>query len=215
MNDLRPLASQRYDPAVRAFLAGAAADPALVTDLARASGLGANHWPSRFNMGPTYYRANLVPGTALGRYDTRMTLPDNSMNGNLDPSTTLIQNSFAQRIVEYLASLGYTTPSNYTMLSNAIQTWRFAHEGSTLPDTIPDLAAAIAQNPRLRVLAVNGYHDVATPFYTTELDLARLGSNPNVRVLNYMGGHMTYLDDASRAQMKADLAAWYRSALAN
>jgi carboxypeptidase C (cathepsin A) len=36
-----------------------------------------------------------------------------------------------------------------------------------------------------------------------------------VQVLNYMGGHMTYLDDASRARMKADLAAFYRSALGN
>lgn len=215
MAELRPFASQRYDPAVRAFLTGTPPDAALVTDLARVTGLGASHWTSRFNMGPTYYRANLVPGTALGRYDTRMTLPDNTGNGNLDPSTTIIQGSFGQRIVEYLASLGYTTPSTYTMLSNAIQTWRFLHDGSALPDTIPDLAAAIAQNPRLKVLAVNGYHDVATPFYTTELDLARLGANPNVRVINYMGGHMTYLDDASRAQMKADLAEWYRSALAN
>ena len=82
-------------------------------------------------------------------------------------------------------------------------------------DTIPDLATAIAQNPALKVLAVNGYHDVATPFHTTELDLARLGANPNVTVRNYMGGHMTYLDDASRVRMKADLAAWYRSALGN
>ena len=46
-------------------------------------------------------------------------------------------------------------------------------------------------------------------------DLARLGANPNVTVRNYMGGHMTYLDDASRIQMKSDLAAWYRSALGN
>ena len=215
MDELRPFASQRYDPAVRAFLAGTPPDAPLVADVARVTGLGASHWTSRFNMSPTYYRANLKPGTALGRYDTRVTLPDNTGNGNLDPSSAVISNSFGQRIVEYLASLGYTTPSNYTMLSNAIQTWRFAHEGNALPDTIPDLAAALAQNPRLKILAVSGYHDVATPFHTTEVDLARLGANPNVRVLNYMGGHMTYLDDASRAQMKADLAEWYRSALAN
>ena len=216
MAELRPLASQRYEPAVRAWLAnGVLPDAVLLTDLSNASGLSTTHWRSRFNLGPTYYRANLVPGTALGRYDTRMTLPDNTGNGNLDPSSTIIQGSFAQRIVEYLAGLGYTTPSTYTMLSNAIQTWRFSHDGAVLPDTIPDLAAAMAQNPRLKVLSLSGYHDVATPFFTTEQDLARLGANPNVRVLNYLGGHMTYLDDASRAQMKADLADWYRSALAN
>lgn len=216
MATLRPLAIERYDPAVRTFVAtGALPGGSLVTDLSLASGLGESHWRTRFNMGPTYYRVNFLPGTAIGRYDTRMTLPDNTGNGSLDPSTAIIQASFAQRIVQHLAGLGYTTPSNYTMLSNAIQTWRFAHDGNALPDTIPDLAAAMVQNPRLKVLALNGYHDVATPFYTTELDLARLGANPNVRVRNYMGGHMTYLDDASRAQMKADLVDWYRSALAD
>jgi carboxypeptidase C (cathepsin A) len=212
--DVRSLATARYDPAVRAFLAtNASPDAALVGDLARASGIAEDHWRSRFNMGPSYYRTNLIPGTLLGRYDTRITQAGS--NPQNDPSSSLIGSSFGQRIVEHLAALGYTNPSTYTLLSNAIQTWRWQHEGNALPDTIPDLAAALAQNPGLRILAVNGYHDVATPFYTTELDLARLGPNPNVSVRNYMGGHMTYLDDASRARMRADLAAWYRSALGN
>ena len=79
---------------------------------------------------------------------------------------------------------------------------------------LPILAAALAQNPDLKVLAVSGYHDLATPFYLTELDLARLGSLPNVGVRNYAGGHMTYLDDISRPQERADLEVFYRSALA-
>ena len=48
----------------------------------------------------------------------------------------------------------------------------------TLPDTIPDLAAALARQPALRVLSLAGYHDLATPFRQTELDLARLGAQP-------------------------------------
>ena len=211
--EARSLAIDRYDPAVRA---NAPPDAVLLADLARATGLGQHHWGAQLNRGPTYYRQNLVTGTLLGRYDTRITMPAvNATGPDNDPSSLLIGNSFAVRITEYLASLGYTNPSPYTLLSNAIQTWRWPHEGNALPDTIPDLAAALAQNPSLRILAVNGYHDVATPFFTTERDLARLGANPNVAVRNYMGGHMTYLDDTSRVQMKADLAAWYRSALAN
>jgi carboxypeptidase C (cathepsin A) len=214
MADMRAFATTRYDPAVRAFLtANAQPDPALVRDVSLFTGPTEDQWRSRFNMGPSYYRTNLIPGTLLGRYDTRITAagsdPDN------DPSSDIIGSSFAIRITQHLAALGYTNPSSYTLLGNAIQTWRFAHDGASLPDTIPDLASAIAQNPQLKVLAVNGYHDVATPFYTTEMDLARLGANPNVSVRNYMGGHMTYLDDASRVRMKADLAAWYRSALGN
>jgi carboxypeptidase C (cathepsin A) len=166
-------------------------------------------------MGPDYERTNLIAGTLLGRYDARITLPSQTPNSNIDPSDELIGSSFMFRIVEYLAALGYTNPSSYTLLSSAANTWRFSHDGSALPDTIPDLASAMTQNPRLKVLAVNGYHDLATPFFTTENDLARLGSNPNVTVRDYMGGHMTYLDDASRPLMKADIAAFYRGAIGN
>ena len=55
-------------------------------------------------------------------------------------------------------------------------------------------------------IATWGYHDLATPFRQTELDLARLGSNvPGLQIKVYPGGHMTYLDDGSRPLMKADL----------
>jgi carboxypeptidase C (cathepsin A) len=156
-----------------------------------------------------------MPGTILGRYDARVTAPNNSIGGEQDPSSDMITTSFVYRIREYLTALGYTTPSTYVTLGNAIQVWNFSHDGNPFPDTIPDLASALAQNPAMKVLAVNGYHDLATPFYTTERDLARLGANPDVQVLNYAGGHMTYLDDAARAQMKADLVRFYGSALGN
>jgi carboxypeptidase C (cathepsin A) len=144
-------------------------------------------------------------------------LNNNSPPGQeIDPSSAVISPSFQQRLAEYLAGpLRYTNPSTYTLLSNAINTWNFTHDSRSLPDTIPDLAAAMTINPRLKVLAVNGYHDIATPFFSTEQDLARLPNAANVQVRNYVGGHMTYLDDNSRRQLKADLKAWYGSALAN
>jgi carboxypeptidase C (cathepsin A) len=110
--------------------------------------------------------------------------------------------------------LQYTNPSSYILLSNAIASWNYSHDGLLLPDTIPDLAAALAQNPKLKVLSVNGYHDLATPFFQTERDLARLGPNPGVQLRFYLGGHMTYLDDGSRVLEKADLAQFYQSAAA-
>ena len=83
-----------------------------------------------------------------------------------------------------------------------------------LPDTIPDLAAALAQNPKLKILSLNGYHDLATPFFVTERDLARLGPIPNVTTRFYIGGHMTYLDDGARQLEKADLVQFYQNAVA-
>jgi carboxypeptidase C (cathepsin A) len=110
--------------------------------------------------------------------------------------------------------LQYTNPSVYVASGNAILTWNFAHDGLPLPDVVPDLAAAIAQNPALQVLSLNGYHDLATPFFQTERDLARLGVNANVQTTFYRGGHMTYLDDGSRPTEKADLVQFYQRSTA-
>ena len=217
MQEMRAFALNDYDPAAIAFITqGVPPTPALLTRLADTTGLAGHAWAGNLNRGPEFYRTQLRAGTVYGRYDTRVTLPNNSAPGNaVDPSSVLISPSIGLRLNEYLAGpLGYTTPSTYTVLSNAISTWNFSHDGNALPDTIPDLASALAQNPNLKILAVNGYHDVATPFFTTERDLARL-NHPNVRVLNYVGGHMTYLENASRRAMKADLAEFYGSALAN
>jgi carboxypeptidase C (cathepsin A) len=170
----------------------------------------ASLWRQRFNMGPTFFRSNLRAGTLFGRYDSRVIgVPGSADN---DPSSSLISPSFDTRIGEYLVNeLKYTTPSSYVTLGDAIQTWDFHHGNLPVPDAIPDLGAALAMNPRLKVRVMSGYHDIATPFFTTERDVGRLAS-PNVTIRNYIGGHMTYLTDDSRVQQKADLAEWYRSA---
>lgn len=215
MTTLRQLATTQYHPAVQTFLAGGTPPLPLIDQLVTATGLSQASWLARFNMPPGFLRANLINGQLLGRYDARIAAPSASAQASEgDPSQTFISSSFASGITNHLANtLQFTTPSTYVMFSNAINTWNFSHNGRQVPDTIPDLATAITLNPNLKVLAVNGYHDLATPFFITEQDLARLGNTPNVQVKNYMGGHMTYLDDTSRIAQKADLAQFYQSAL--
>lgn len=214
-DQMRTLAANQYDPAVTAFLAMATPPPAsLLQQLVSTTGMSLTGWQTHFNLSPDFYQVNLMPGTLIGRYDARVSAPLGSVLASEgDPSSTLINASFAIGIVSYLNSgLQYTNPSSYVLVSNAIQSWNYAHDGRPLPDTIPDLAAALAQNPKLKVLSVNGYHDLATPFFQTERDLARLGPTLNVQLRFYLGGHMTYLDDGSRALEKADLAQFYQSA---
>lgn len=215
MGPMRTLTAEQYEPALQRWLAATVLpDATLLTQLAATTGMPAPRWQVSFNMRPDYYRVNLMPGTLIGRYDSRVSTVNNSVGGEIDPSSALISTSFSYRITEYLSThLRYTTPSTYVLLGNAIRTWNFSHDGRELPDTIPDLAAALVHNPRLRILSMSGYHDLATPFFTTERDLARLGARANLTERNYIGGHMTYLDDASRRQQKADLAQFYRSAL--
>jgi len=211
----RGFAAQSYDPAVQTFLTNASTTPALWPQLAALTGLGANHWQARFNLPPLYYRQNLLPGELIGRYDGRMKAAVGSaLAAEGDPSSTWIGSSFANGINNHLRNdLQYRNNSTYVLLSNAIQIWNFSHAGRELPDTIPDLAWTLEQNPRLRVLSVSGYHDLATPFYKTEQDLARLNST-RVAVRNYPGGHMTFLDDATRVRQKADLLSFYAEVLA-
>ena len=213
----RTLASTQFDPAVRRFLSAATPpDASLLAQLVTTTGMALPHWQARFNMDPTYFHDNFSPGTVLGYYDARVTAPaGSSLAREDDPSSTFITPSFQQAITAYLANdLRYTTPSSYVLLGNAINSWNFSHDGRGFPDTVPDLAAAMARNPRLKVFSANGYHDLVTPFYTTELDIARFGANANIVVRNYSGGHMTYLDDTARVQQKADMVQFYQSALA-
>jgi carboxypeptidase C (cathepsin A) len=217
MAQMRTVATAQYSPAVAAFLSTQAPpNPALLTQLANLTGLSVPIWQANFNLRSPIYQANLIPGTLIGLYDGRVSAPNKSpLAADGDPSSTFITAGFTGAIGNYLSSnLGYTTPSTYTVTGNAINTWNFHHDGNALPDTVPDLAAALVQNPRLKVLSVNGYHDLVTPFFQTEMDLARLGPSPNVTTRFYVGGHMTYLDDGSLPVEKADIATFYKAATA-
>jgi carboxypeptidase C (cathepsin A) len=213
---MRAFTTTSYDPALSAFFAGVAPSAALVTQLSNMTGMSAPKWQANFNMGPDYYQTNLLPGVLMGRYDARVSTPFGSaLAREGDPSSTFITPSFVTGIGAYLSSdLQYTTPSAYAVSSNAINTWNFTHDGLPLPDVIPDLAAAMAQNPTLQVLSLNGYHDLVTPFFQTEKDLARLGVNAHIQATFYRGGHMTYLDDRARPAEKADLVQFYQRAVA-
>ncbi len=215
MVTMRDVARTQYEPAVGAYLATGRTPPAaLIGQLVAQTGLAADAWTARFNVDTPYFTANIVPGSLAGRYDGRMVAPRGTPLGDSgDPSTAMYEPSFASQIVAYLAQdLRYTTPSAYVLTAGL--SWDYSHGGLAQPDTIPDLGAALAQNPALKVFSANGHYDLATPFLGTENDLSRLGypANPAIAAGFYQGGHMTYLDDVGRAAEKADLAAFYRAA---
>lgn len=215
LQQVRGFSSTDYRAAVQAFVSPSRTAPpqSVVTQLVNFTGLPALLWQQDLNYRPENYLRRLVPGQLLGRYDARVS---GAVGGPLsvdgDPSLTVVNAAFVSTIRNYLGTtLKYSAPTPYLNFNSVIDRWVFRHDGKELPDTIPDLAAAITQNPRMKVLVQSGYHDMATPFYQTELDMARLGNNPNIQIRNYNSGHMIYLDDAARRVQKADLAAFYTS----
>jgi carboxypeptidase C (cathepsin A) len=107
----------------------------------------------------------------------------------------------------------------------AFLNWNFGHidptgaqkGGSASLYTAGDLAAAMALNPYLQVFSANGYYDAVTPFFQTILNFENMPlksqhARGNLSVHNYPSGHMVYLDNQSRSEMKTDLVKFYRRA---
>ncbi|MDT9000608.1 peptidase S10 [Paucibacter sp. APW11] len=209
-------ASSQFEPAVQQYLSlGTVLNPALAQQLASYSGLSANSWQANPLLGPTALRTQLLPQQLLGRYDSRVSAGVNDvLSGEGDPSSTAITPAFRSAIADHLRlTLKYQASSAYTLGNDAvIQQWDWRHDGHALPDAIPDLALAFALKPALKLLVVGGYHDLATPFWLTEQDLARLGAAPpGLKLSRHIGGHMTYLDDQVRPALKADLSQFITS----
>ena len=166
----------------------------------------------------------------IGRIDSRYvgTEADNAGAGtSYDPQASAITGAFVGALNDYLyRDLGYNTPltyrpNNYAAVFDGADGWNFQHKSpdgdQLMADTSVDLANAMRQNPRMKVLSVNGYYDLATPFHGADYEFSHLALEPqlqaNIRYTYYEAGHMMYIDPASARQLKADLAAFYASAM--
>jgi hypothetical protein len=185
----------------------------LLDQLVDLTGAPLDAWTANIDLDATTFRNRLRAGQLLGRYDARIAAPlGSALAAQGDPSSTLINAPFAAAArSRFVNELDYSATASYALSSNAIDAWDFGHDGRALPDTVPDLAAALALNPALRTLSISGYHDLATPFRQTELDLARLAEPTRLELRSYPGGHMTYLDDGSRQRIRDDVVAWLQA----
>ncbi|MYN03279.1 peptidase S10 [Pseudoduganella sp. DS3] len=210
----RSFAAGAYRSAMTPWLAARLAPPpAVAVQLNAYTGIATANWQQNPNLRPDYVQRNVLPASMLaGRYDARVAAALGSpLASGGDPSLATVNQAFVSGIRSYLAdTLRYTAGSAYLPFNDFIERWNFSHDGKAVPDTVPDLAAAMTLNPALKVLSLSGYYDLATPFYQTELDLARLGANPNIVLRNYHSGHMGYLDNAARRATRADLGAFYQ-----
>jgi carboxypeptidase C (cathepsin A) len=175
----------------------------------------------------------LDEGLAVGAYDGRVTAEETGIAGAVDPNAggndptmTAVGGVYTAMWNVYLNDeLQFTATAPFMDLNDqAFLNWNFGQLDPTLAQkggigslyTAGDLAAAMALNPYLKVFAASGYYDAVTPFFQTLLNFENMPlSNPqargNLTIRNYPSGHMIYLDTASRAAMKADLAAFYDS----
>ena len=161
----------------------------------------------------------------VGRFDSRYTGVDQDAAGespDFDASDTAISGAFISTFSDYVSrDLGYKTDMPYRVAAYGMKDfdWDWKHKTPTgsepqnNPDVAVDLAAAIRTNPYLKVLSLNGYYDMATPFFATEYDIAHMMLEPalqkNLKFRYYPSGHMIYLNPDALHQLHADLASFY------
>ena len=199
---------------------------AIAARVAQFTGVDADYVKrNRLRLYPSRFRSQLLRDQwrSVGRYDGRFEGIDAdaaSEHPDFDASVSSVSSAFDAALHRHFAEdLHFTPADRYVVFNDAALTqWDWKHrewwgERLPVPYAAGDLAEAMRQNPRLRVMSVNGYFDLATPFYATEYALAHLGVDEplraNVRIAYYPTGHMIYLDDAALHTLKRDLASFY------
>ena len=181
---------------------------------------------SNLRPGPDRFRKELLRdrNRTVGRLDSRFDGIDVDAGGDtpeFDAANEAIAGAFIAALNAYLFDdLGYQTklsyrPNFYSQIGPAWD-WRHKTPGGgrqMAVNSSVDLSQAMRQNPRLKLLSLNGYYDMATPFAGADYDIQHMELEPslraNVTFRYYPAGHMIYIEPGSAAKLREDIDAFY------
>ncbi len=158
-------------------------------------------------------------GLVIGRQDTRYTAPALhalSIKPGFDASG--VKGSAVRAVIDtYMqGTLRFGIGMNYQQDADIPSHWDFFHvSDESKPwlggwNVLPDLAAVMTRNPKMRVLVIGGYFDLATPYQGGIFQMRHLPVErhleQNVSYAVFQTGHEPYLDAASRQSMHDQVA---------
>ena len=158
----------------------------------------------------------------VGRLDSRYTGVNQDLlseYSSFDPQSSAISPAFTSVFLDYYyGDLKMDKSNSYHTSAYSTEgfDWDWKHKKNggggdpVTPNTAVDLAEAMSHNPNLRVLVLNGYYDLATPFYATEYTFDHTGLEKklkqNITLKYFNAGHMMYIEPASAIAFKKDVA---------
>jgi len=162
----------------------------------------------------------------IGRLDGRFagaTQDPLEKYADYDPQSAAISAAFTAAFQDwYHVDLKFGQGRTYRATNFSIgERWKWTHKPIDAQGEQPivnsgvDLAQALVQDANLKVLVLNGYYDLATPFSATEYMMAHLGLPPGtssrIQMKYYEAGHMMYVNPGSIKKMKSDVDAFIDS----
>ncbi len=162
--------------------------------------------------------------TTTGRLDTRFsgpTLDPLSKEANYDPQSSAISSAYISAFNDYAReTLKYGDGRKYFLFA-PLNDWDLKHQqpgqGQALQtplNVMPDLAAAMIQNPNLKVQLNAGLYDLATPYYEGIYEMRQLPIprklQANIEYKQYESGHMVYAHEQSLKEIHDAVADFVR-----
>jgi carboxypeptidase C (cathepsin A) len=162
----------------------------------------------------------------IGRLDGRFAGPTQDplqKYADYDPQSAAISAAFTAAFQDYYhVDLKFGQGRSYRATNFSIgEHWKWTHRPTDTDGEQPivnsgvDLAQAMVQDANLKVLVLNGYYDLATPFSATEYMMSHLGLPPGtssrIQMKYYEAGHMMYINPPSMKKMKGDVDAFIDS----
>jgi carboxypeptidase C (cathepsin A) len=163
---------------------------------------------------PTFTRELLLDQKLRsGRLDGRFTSPDPDNERFYDPASAAILPPYTSAFNNYLRTeLNYKSDMPYKVFAfdeGGFQKWDWGNAVEGFPSTAGGLRSAMIKNPYMKILVMEGYYDLATPFAAAAWTMDHLNLDAKYRqsvsYATYGSGHMVYIDRAEHTKMKKDL----------
>ena len=173
--------------------------------------------------GGEFDKSLLGADVTAGRLDSRFsgpTLDPMSKEAEYDPQSAAISSAYVSAFNDYVRkSLKFGDHKIYKEITDIERSWNFMHQppGSETKvpasmNVMPDLAAAMKQNPNLKVQLNGGYYDLATPFFAAQWELEHLPMQhslmANTETHFYTSGHMVYAHEPDLKALHDNVAAF-------
>lgn len=154
-------------------------------------------------------------GNVVGRFDGRIVGLDSQMNplySNYDPSLDAMIGAMTGSYNQYLTeSLKWPSNREYRALV-PIPAWNWG-KGNSYASCLLDFEALMAQNPKVRVIVMEGLFDLACPFSSVDYSLSHAGFSKEmlsrISTFRYPAGHMMYFNRQIRNQMRKQLQEFF------